>query len=202
MTTIPEVRKKFPQYNDLSDQELADALHGKFYSDIPKDKFYKDIGLVTEQPQVEQPKEPSMVENAIQAVNRVHQFSPIQFAANKGAEGLNKVNALIDKAAYGLGGKVTDASAGAGMSPEVAAGLGFATNVGTQAIPTILGGEAAKLVGSPTMKAAGQRVMQAALKPTAANLVGGQKSKAAQAIRTMLDEGVNVTPSGAAKLRA
>jgi len=49
---IKEVRKKFPQYNDLSDTQLADALHAKFYSDIPKDDFYGRIGLTQPKPPV------------------------------------------------------------------------------------------------------------------------------------------------------
>lgn len=42
---IKEVREKFPQYSDLSDVELANALHQKFYSDIPKPDFMARIGL-------------------------------------------------------------------------------------------------------------------------------------------------------------
>ena len=34
--TIQEVRQKYPQYSDLSDKQLVDALHSKYYSDIPK----------------------------------------------------------------------------------------------------------------------------------------------------------------------
>ena len=45
MATLAEVRSKYPQYNDMPDVALADALHQKFYADIPKDQFYKQIGL-------------------------------------------------------------------------------------------------------------------------------------------------------------
>lgn len=45
MPTIAEVRKKYPQYGDLSDQALADALHSKFYADLPKQDFYGKVGL-------------------------------------------------------------------------------------------------------------------------------------------------------------
>lgn len=45
MTTIAEVRAKFPQYSDMSDAALADALHTKFYADIPKADFFQRIGL-------------------------------------------------------------------------------------------------------------------------------------------------------------
>lgn len=47
---IAEIRKKYPQYNDLSDQQLADGLHAKYYSDIPKDQFYEKIGVSSEMP--------------------------------------------------------------------------------------------------------------------------------------------------------
>lgn len=42
---MQEVRKKFPQYNDLSDEKLADALHAKFYKDMPREDFDRKIGL-------------------------------------------------------------------------------------------------------------------------------------------------------------
>src|SRR4051812_21569606 len=50
MPTIAEVRQKFPQYNDMSDADLADALHRKFYSDLPKEDFDKKIGLSPQGP--------------------------------------------------------------------------------------------------------------------------------------------------------
>ena len=45
MITIQEVRSKYPQYSDLSDQQLVDSLHGKYYSDIPINEFYQQVGL-------------------------------------------------------------------------------------------------------------------------------------------------------------
>jgi len=48
MATFEEVRAQFPQYNDIPDVQLADALHQKFYADIPKQQFYQQIGLPSE----------------------------------------------------------------------------------------------------------------------------------------------------------
>lgn len=48
MPSIAEVRSQFPQYEDLSDQQLADALYGKFYSDIPRSEFDAKIGLTVQ----------------------------------------------------------------------------------------------------------------------------------------------------------
>ena len=47
MPTIAEVRQKFPQYSDLSDGQLASALHAKFYPDMPEDQFMAKIGMPT-----------------------------------------------------------------------------------------------------------------------------------------------------------
>lgn len=45
MATLAEIRAQYPQYDDLSDEELAGAMHRKFYSDMPFDAFAKRIGI-------------------------------------------------------------------------------------------------------------------------------------------------------------
>ncbi|MEP7454307.1 hypothetical protein [Phyllobacterium sp. SB3] len=45
MTTIADIREKYPQYDDLSDTQLADAFHKKFYADMPREEFDLKIGL-------------------------------------------------------------------------------------------------------------------------------------------------------------
>lgn len=42
---IREIRQAYPQYNNLSDKQLADALHAKFYPQLPLEDFYQRIGL-------------------------------------------------------------------------------------------------------------------------------------------------------------
>lgn len=39
-----DVRAKYPQYSDLSDEQLAQGLHKKYYSDLPFDKFAAKVG--------------------------------------------------------------------------------------------------------------------------------------------------------------
>jgi hypothetical protein len=39
MPTLSEIRKNYPQYNDLSDEQLTDSLYKKYYSDIPRAQF-------------------------------------------------------------------------------------------------------------------------------------------------------------------
>ena len=45
MATIAEVRAQYPQYADMPDAALANALHQKFYADIPRAEFDVKIGL-------------------------------------------------------------------------------------------------------------------------------------------------------------
>jgi len=47
--SISQVREKFPQYKDMSDEQLAQGLHKKYYSDMPFDAFSQKIGLKREQ---------------------------------------------------------------------------------------------------------------------------------------------------------
>ena len=47
MATIAEIRQRFPQYDDMSDEQLARAFHGKFYSDMPYRDFAAKIGVPT-----------------------------------------------------------------------------------------------------------------------------------------------------------
>jgi len=58
---LTELRQQYPDYNDMSDQEFADAFHSKFYSDLPKEEFYSKLGV-----KAGQPKSPSLVDEFIE----------------------------------------------------------------------------------------------------------------------------------------
>lgn len=45
MATIAEIRAQYPQYADMPDAALADALHSKFYADMPRAEFNAKVGL-------------------------------------------------------------------------------------------------------------------------------------------------------------
>lgn len=45
MSSLSEIRTKYPEYDYLSDRDLADKLHAKFYSDMDKTEFDKRVGL-------------------------------------------------------------------------------------------------------------------------------------------------------------
>lgn len=54
MITVAEIRKKYPEYEDLSDEQLVNGLHSKYYSDIPIEEFYGKVGFSK---QTEEPKQ-------------------------------------------------------------------------------------------------------------------------------------------------
>lgn len=45
MASLQDIRQKYPQYADMPDGELADRLHAKFYSDMPREEFDAKIGF-------------------------------------------------------------------------------------------------------------------------------------------------------------
>ena len=45
---ITEFRKKYPQYDDMGDLELAQGLHKKSYSDMPFSEFAQKFGVNSE----------------------------------------------------------------------------------------------------------------------------------------------------------
>lgn len=48
---IQEIRQKYPQYNDVSDEDLVRGLHQKYYNDIPIEEFSKKVGLTNTKPE-------------------------------------------------------------------------------------------------------------------------------------------------------
>lgn len=49
MATLEEIRNDYPQYGELSDEELANRLYKKFYMDkLPREEFYKRIKYTPE----------------------------------------------------------------------------------------------------------------------------------------------------------
>lgn len=44
MATLAEIRQQHPEYSDLSDRELAERIHARFYSDIPYEQFAQRAG--------------------------------------------------------------------------------------------------------------------------------------------------------------
>ena len=64
---IKNIREKYPQYSDLSDKQLVDRLHTKYYYDIPIQQFYGKVGLIQE-------KQISTVQTKSISINRGEKF--------------------------------------------------------------------------------------------------------------------------------
>jgi len=126
---IAEVREKYPQYQDLSDLQLADALHAKYYSDIPKPEFYSKVGVGTSRdelfrsdptqliPGAEQrlsptPKQPtSLMEDIVGAG---------ETALTLGTGAVAGLPAMLGGTLYGIGQEIAAGQPGSAM-PEQAA---------------------------------------------------------------------------------
>ncbi len=152
----------------------------------------------TFEPLPETKEEPSPALAKIQSVSRdvgaLAGLNPLAYAVKKTGEASQTIGDFIAKGGYGAGGMATDYLAGK-VSPETAAGVGYAANVTAQAIPTLLGGKLVEKGAESILQPAGRSLMRSALKPT--NVI---PAKADQAVETLLKEGINVTPGGAAKL--
>lgn len=44
MTSMKDIREQYPQYDDLSDQQLLEGIHRKFYSDMDFNEFASRVG--------------------------------------------------------------------------------------------------------------------------------------------------------------
>lgn len=44
-TPLADFRQQYPQYDDMSEEDLASAMHAKYYSDMPVDEYNAKIGL-------------------------------------------------------------------------------------------------------------------------------------------------------------
>lgn len=110
--------------------------------------------------------------------------------AGKGAQ------SVMDRLAYNVGGRATDLAAGSVPAP-VAGGIGLAANVATQMVPSMIGGEMAKVIAAPTMQNWSKSLMQSALKPTLADL---KTKRADRAVQTLLDEGISPNRAGVQEL--
>ena len=96
------------------------------------------------------------------------------------------------------GREATLLASGFGASPGVANAAGFAADLGSAFIPMIPAGKAAS-TAAPAFEKTGQVLMRSAMKPTLQEV---KRGRAATAVQTMLDEGLNPTASGVEKMKA
>lgn len=164
MPTIAEVRRQYPQYKDLSDQELGDALHAKFYPDMPRDQFNAKVGLA--------PPSPEAQRAAADAAKRVASTPGIVRSVNNGF--LFNLMPTIDAAGAAAETGIHNAFAHATGQPDSGYGMGDAFNA-VRAAETgssrkfaqdhpvqNIAGTVVGAIANPVAKAGGQYVGQAA----------------------------------------
>lgn len=68
MATLAEIRQQHPEYADLNDQQLAEGLHKKFYSDMPFEQFAAKVQYTANDPTAKlknpEPPAPSITNRA------------------------------------------------------------------------------------------------------------------------------------------
>lgn len=138
MSGLATFRQQHPQYNDMSDAALADALHAKFYADIPKDQYLRSLGLSAPAPQA--PARPAGVRqtnpNTVMGLDMAGAIAGGMTGAKAGAL-LGPIGAL--------GGALTGAGLGLAISRE---GQQIADRVTGAAGPESLPDMAARVGGN------------------------------------------------------
>ena len=171
MTTIAEIRAQYPQYADMPDVALADALHAKFYADIPRADFNAKIGLTLAAPTEGMPgqrQELTTGQKIYQAV-RPYVISPAIETAGAIGGGL-----------LGAGGGVFGGGpVGAAVGGVTGAGLGYAA--GKEAV------EAADVaMGMKAPRQGAQRITE----PLANIATGAQYEMGGQMVGNVLAKGL------------
>jgi hypothetical protein len=193
-----------PEFGKLSDEDKA-AAKAQYFDQVvapqvPKEELSAAHQQFFAQPE---PQRLSPLQRVAQGVKFGFEHGGIPGAIlGGGFTGSGVINEAIDKGTYEAGGKVTDVASRFGASPGVAAGAGYLTNVGLNAIPAFLtggpGGKVGQLGTIALRDVAANELMRSALKPTlAANMSG----KGALAVKTMLEKGYNVSEAGITKLK-
>ena len=84
-TQLDQFRAKYPQYSDMSDGDLAEALHKKFYSDIPKEQYLQKLGVQPESKVEPRQESSGTIQDYIdKAKTAVQMTSPVGFAQMAG----------------------------------------------------------------------------------------------------------------------
>jgi hypothetical protein len=213
MATLEEVRAKYPQYSDMSDVDLANALHRKFYKDIPLMQFYKQAGVKFER-EYDATDGMSTTQRTLAGIGRG--MSNIgrnlkNIVGMESDESLAEKNAmdadLLNTRAGSVGNFIGEAAAITPLTLGIGAGLG-AVGRGTSA--------ASRFLGNPLTRGGAEGAAQGFVSAgpgnrgegaviggafgTALPAVGGAISTAAKGLKrtpdaqALLDRGVSLTP--------
>ena len=107
MSKLQDFRSKYPQYKDIPDEELAKALHQKYYSNVPYEQYAARLGVGTTAPPVapappkEMPKGSSFVRGLRDPIDAGAQFLPraLSFITSLGGNAPNAISKFLDSEA-------------------------------------------------------------------------------------------------------
>lgn len=186
MATLADIRKDNPEYADLSDQQLADGLYKKFYSDMPRADFDKKVGLAVE---------PSPAIKAGQDIVYAGQWDKPQ--SNMLEQGMSGLNEGI---AAGLGAPVDLATMGINATTR---GINALAHTDIPQIEKPVGGtDTFRAILAPTIKPEtddkGQQVVRRISQEVGAMLVpgAGPVAKSAKPLSTAAKEFIAALGSG------
>lgn len=107
MSKLQEFRSKYPQYNNVSDEDLARALHQKYYSSIPYEQYAAQLGI-TQQVPAQAPAAPQQMPTGSGFVRGLRdpidagaQFLPraLAFVTSLGGAAPNAVSRFLEREA-------------------------------------------------------------------------------------------------------
>lgn len=153
MAGLADFRSQHPEYNDMPDAALSDALYKKFYSDLPRDQF---DAKMTGEPA----KPPSMLQRVGAGLAAGGQT--LQSAATGALESVPFVGKPVADAAAQVGQLAGNAIAGHPVSPSEALSRGAASNEEAQAEHPVAGavGTAGGIVAGSGPLSAGLKVAE------------------------------------------
>lgn len=123
--TLRQFRDKYPQYDDMSDQEVADKLY-ESYSDMPKDEFYKKLDYKPQTTQAAPAAKTSFMDKLTSGSKKAYGYA--QDVAGGFNEGLLKLITTINQDPHPEDFEQFYKGSGQeGLSHNIARGLGKGT---------------------------------------------------------------------------
>lgn len=88
MSDLDEIRQSFPQLSHIPDYDLAEMIHEKHFSEVPKDEYYRNIGLNVPSAKTFQPEDYQ---------------DPLEATITGGGRAIANLPENVGSALYGLG---------------------------------------------------------------------------------------------------
>lgn len=186
MKTIQEIRQKYPQYKDLSDDQLARGLHQKYYSDLDYGDFSQRIGLTQAAVQPAQPEqEMGAIERGLGLTGRAMAGAAASFAD------LPRILTDAGASAVAMGAEALNAPETARAAREYRAKPYF-SDMAKQAYDRATGGKYAPMTGLEEGSAIASEIGFSFISPSAWAKLGQQGVKGLQQLGGMFNSGATM----------